>query len=135
MVAVASPLHTPLQDVQHLLRLCEQQRSVPLLLPVVQHLHKLRVQSNQGSNAGLLEGGRVHFQRGQRKPGRGNGGTDGREEEGVVLNSCRAQTFMRTESFPDFSGLPYSSELSHLVRSSRSGWLQILRRMSMPARA
>ena len=52
VVAVASPLHTPLQDVQHLLRLCEQQRPVPLLLPVIQHLQKLTVQSNQGDEAG-----------------------------------------------------------------------------------
>ena len=30
---------------------------------------------------------------------------------------------------------PPTSDASHLVRSSRSGWLQILRRMSMPASA
>ncbi|KAA6420647.1 MAG: hypothetical protein FRX49_09439 [Trebouxia sp. A1-2] len=52
-----------------------------------------------------------------------------------LLNSSEWFTFMRTVSLPDFSGLPYSSEPSHLVRSSKSGWLQILRRMSMPAKA
>ena len=46
VVAVARPLHTPLQDVQHLLRLCEQQRPVALLLPVIQHLQKLSAQSH-----------------------------------------------------------------------------------------
>ena len=50
VVAVAGPLHTPLQDVQHLLRLCEQQRAVALLLPVIQHLQKLSFQSHQGAN-------------------------------------------------------------------------------------
>ena len=42
VVAVARPLHTPLQDVQHLLGLGEQQRPVPLLLPMLHHLHKPR---------------------------------------------------------------------------------------------
>ena len=38
VVAVARPLDTPLQDVQHLLSLSEQQGSVTLLLPMIQHL-------------------------------------------------------------------------------------------------
>ena len=54
VVAVATPLHTPLQDVQHLLGLCEQQRPVPLLLPVIQHLRNLSFQSTQGGEDGLL---------------------------------------------------------------------------------
>ena len=42
---------------------------------------------------------------------------------------------MATVSLPLRTGSPYLSMLSHCLRCSRSGWLQILRRMSMPAKA
>ena len=38
---VVCGLHSPLHDVQHLLRLREHQRLVPLLAPVRQHLHTM----------------------------------------------------------------------------------------------
>ena len=45
------------------------------------------------------------------------------------------RTFMATVSLPLRTGSPYLSVLSHCLRCSRSGWLQILRRMSIPASA
>ena len=44
-------------------------------------------------------------------------------------------TFMATMCLPLRTGSPYCLTLSHCLRCSRSGWLQILRRMSMPASA
>ena len=42
---------------------------------------------------------------------------------------------MATVCLPLRTGSPYCLTLSHCLRCSRSGWLQILRRMSMPASA